>query len=99
MVLIVASCLNWDRVITSHNLNFTREPDLNYLLLLSDSNFGQVYQYVKDPANQQAETFIKRVEKHRENVLARIDQQDWQAWNYDDHKIQQELGVQFIWLF
>ena len=98
LVLITAACFNWDRVITSHNLNFTREPDLNYLLMLSDSNFGQVYQYVKAPENNQPETLIKRVENRRKNVLARIELRDWQAWNYDDHKIQEELGVEFTWL-
>jgi hypothetical protein len=99
LVLILASCINWDRFITNHNLSFTREPDLEYLLSLSDSNFGQVYQFIKAPENKQPVLLQKRVEKHRQNVLARIDSQNWQAWNYDDFKIQQELEIEFVPIF
>jgi hypothetical protein len=91
LVLIVASCVNWDRFITNHNLTFTKEPDLEYLMSLSDSSFGQIYQFVKSPGNKQPEVLLKRVERHKENVLTRIETQDWQGWNYDDHRILNEL--------
>lgn len=99
LVLILASCLNWDRFITGYNLKFTREPDLEYLLSLSDSNFGQVYQFVKFQSPDQPDEIVKRLENRRQNVLKRIAQRDWQAWNYDDHKIQEELGIEFTPLF
>lgn len=93
LVLVLASCVNWDRFIANHNLRFTREPDLEYLLSLSDASFGKVYQYVKATETNQPKPLVARVEVYRRSVLTRINGLDWQSWNFDDYRIRQELRI------
>ena len=57
VVLLIAACFNWDRIITEHNLHNInkKEIDLMYLVNdLSDTNLPELIEYVKKlPDNHQ----------------------------------------------
>lgn len=107
LILVIASCLNWDRMITTYNLRYSPKPDIEYLFRLSDSNLSVLFAYSMSPKNELTEDQKWQIMFWREHYLNKFAWQggqpwyysswqsvyfnDWQSWNYNDWRIAQEL--------
>ncbi|MGV3538427.1 MAG: DUF4173 domain-containing protein, partial [Rufibacter sp.] len=91
LVLVVASCINWDRLITTYNLTYSPRPDKAYLLRLSDSNLSILYQHSQVPNSGFTSSQISQIAYWRKEFLYSQRNKDWQSWNYNDWRVAQEL--------
>jgi len=79
--LICATAIPWDKTITHYNLNNLKNPDVHYLLALSDKNSQQLLAY--DNNHGQLLTFdLKQaiIKKHQER-LQKDEEKTWQEYS------------------
>lgn len=85
--LIIASTINWDKHITSYNLNYAKSMDFNYLINMSNNNTFML-KYYSD--NHHFEGEIKSmVDKKYYNYLKILKNKNWQEFNYDNFKLEE----------
>jgi Domain of unknown function (DUF4173) len=91
LVLVLSSCCDWDRLITHYNLTAAREPDLSYLVYLSDSGLAErvAHIHATQPGFNDAQKQLIVEQKNR--FLEQAAQKAWPSWNYKDWRLQQAL--------
>jgi len=93
LVLVLATCFNWDRLLTVYNLKYAQSPDLNYLNTLSETNLPEVYAHAISPHSmfnpEQQQEILTRCHYFQK----RLQTQAWQSWNYNDWRISQTLSA------
>ncbi|MEE9361490.1 MAG: DUF4173 domain-containing protein [Cellulophaga sp.] len=78
-LVIASSAIPWDSVITSYNLSTIKNPDINYLLQLGDSNTVQLYNYIKHAKTREQRNEI--IEKYN-NYIKKQSDKGWQEYTY-----------------
>jgi hypothetical protein len=89
-VLVMATFVPWDRLITQHNLTHlqnSRELDLNYLIGLSDGNIPQLESLYSLPDHSLAATERMAIRQKKIRFREAYVQKDWQSWTYDSYRI------------
>ncbi|MFY0629974.1 MAG: DUF4173 domain-containing protein [Flavobacteriaceae bacterium] len=87
-ILIIASTVNWDKIITYYNINNAEQIDLNYLIDLSNNNTFLLKEYVeKNEIGYRLKAKINS--KHRE-YLYTLRNNSWQEMLFDNLKIKNE---------
>jgi hypothetical protein len=90
VVLILATFINWNRLITGYNLsriNSLQEVDLTYLVDLPDSNIDQLTDFMEKSPRKLSEKQQNGISKKRAAFLQTYAEPEWQSWNYDDWRI------------
>lgn len=89
-VLLLATFVNWDRVIARYNvahLQAIQKIDVAYLLQLSDSVLPELTQL----GNQFPQIVTERertvIRQREQTFIQHYPQQSWQSWNYDDFRV------------
>lgn len=90
MVLLFASCFNWDGVITRYNLRH-EHYDLYYLgYELSDRNLYVLERYKKDLSaslSTEEEQMLEYIlDKKKAAIRKRRSEQGWRGWNFADER-------------
>jgi hypothetical protein len=88
-VLVIATFLNWDRLITHYNLNHWNknvEVDAAYLVSLSDANITDLIRMRNNPVYELTQSEKESIDLKIEAFRERYQQAQWQSWNYDDYK-------------
>ena len=81
IVLIAFSTINWDRTITSYNLNSADNFDIDYLIKLSDGNAILLYDEKDNMVISQHSK--NRIDTKYKHYVLELSDRDWQEWNYD----------------
>jgi hypothetical protein len=93
-VLILATAVNWSRLITQYNLSYLnnfKEVDIAYLVYLPQSNTAQLVNLLEVAPQRLTYTQRAAIEQKKALFLERYNRQEWQSWNYDDYRIAKEL--------
>jgi hypothetical protein len=94
VVLIMATAVNWSRLITHYNLsrlsNF-KELDIAYLIHLPQTNTAQLNELLQNAPQRLTETQKAAIAQKKTVFLERYNRHQWQSWNYDDYRIAKEL--------
>jgi hypothetical protein len=93
-VLILATAVNWSRLITQYNLshlNNFKEVDIAYLVNLPQTNTAQLVNLLVVAPQRLTESQRAAIEQKKSLFLERYSSQQWQSWNYDDHRIAKSL--------
>ncbi|GAA5028652.1 hypothetical protein GCM10011506_14220 [Marivirga lumbricoides] len=82
-LLLISSFIPWDSWITRYNLSKSENPDINYLIQLSDANIPQLLPLRQNPYLAEATQIalnqkISSFEEREEN-------RGWLSWNYQDY--------------
>lgn len=89
-VFVLATSVNWNRLITHHNLshiNKLQEVDINYLIALPDSNIDLLMGFVEDSPKKLTRDQQVEIIRKRALFLNRHNGSEWQSWNYDDWRL------------
>jgi hypothetical protein len=93
-ILIVATMVNWSRLITHYNLshltNF-KEVDIAYLVDLPQTNTAQLVHLLEVAPQRLTEAQKTAINEKKGLFQARYNEQGWQSWNYDDYQIAKHL--------
>lgn len=106
VVLVISSCFSWDRMITKHNLTYSKksEIDLDYLNGLSDNNLDLLLNfYEKNPTlfAENNERYFRlsqgeKLLKRKLQAIKRIKKINWQSDNLPDRRLKNYLKSSFI---
>ena len=80
-LLIVFSCVNWDKQITRYNLQHIPHPDLEYLLELSYANSSLLYAFAK--ANPETSSAHPKIKSRYQKYQKKLAKQTWQSSTWD----------------
>ncbi|TMM29522.1 DUF4173 domain-containing protein [Polaribacter aestuariivivens] len=84
VILILASTINWDKIITSYNLNYSDEMDLKYLIKLSNNNTYLLKDYIE---NHEVSPGKERSINYKYNLyITDLKNNSWQEIVYDNFK-------------
>jgi len=97
IILVSASLLNWDGIISRHNLNHPIENnmEISYLLTLSDKILPQIdkkssvldqVKYLNTYADFGAYSYREFYELRVDLFMSRYVKESWVSWNYSDWK-------------
>ncbi|MDC1504593.1 DUF4173 domain-containing protein [Winogradskyella sp.] len=85
-ILIIASTVNWDSLITNYNLNHAKSVDFKYLIELSDNNTLELNAQMKlKPLNAD---YVRLVEKKYKRYTTKLKESNWQELQYDNFKLE-----------
>ncbi|QHT66134.1 DUF4173 domain-containing protein [Rhodocytophaga rosea] len=93
-VFVVATFVNWNRIITDHNLshvNKLQDVDINYLITLPDSNTDQLMVFLQGSPEKLTRDQQVEISRKKALFLNRHRETEWQSWNYDDMRLAQAL--------
>jgi hypothetical protein len=93
-VLILATAINWSRLITGYNLSHLttlKEVDIAYLVYLPQTNTDQLVDLLQSDTQKLTDTQKKAIEQKRASFLERYSRQEWQSWNYNEYSIAEKL--------
>jgi Leucine-rich repeat (LRR) protein len=92
-VLIISCFLNWDRMISSFNLNNSKALDRDYLVRLSSANTDQLlaspYMSI-DSIGMNYET-LKTLHIKTFNFLKFHQEKEWKCWNIEDEQVYKNI--------
>ncbi|WP_435414691.1 DUF4153 domain-containing protein [Polaribacter aestuariivivens] len=84
IILIICSTVNWDKIITSYNLNYSDEMDLKYLIKLSNNNTYLLKDYIE---NYEVSPGKERSINYKYNLyITDLKNNSWQEIVYDNFK-------------
>ena len=90
-VFIMASFLNWDKLITRHNLSKTDKVDTVYLINLTSKNLPELiamknkgWVFLNDKEKE-------LIEMKRLRFLEKMKNKKWPSWNYQDHATYEKI--------
>jgi hypothetical protein len=101
-VLLIATCINWDRLITQYNMQHLDK--VGYAIFLSDTNLPELVEFAKHIDDNHISSYYiadektirqfntkEYVERKKKNFLERYQKlsDKWQSWNYDDERVYQ----------
>ena len=87
VLLIVCSTLNWDKIITSYNINYAKQTDLEYLVNLTNNNTFLLKDYSEKSIIINSHYKNKINKKHR-NYIKTLKSNTWKEFSYDNLKIE-----------
>lgn len=82
-VLVLASCINWDKSLTQYNLNTAEHMDMPYLIQLSNNNVFLLKDY-SETHNISADNKTK-IDWKYDTYLEELKYRKWQEWTYDSY--------------
>ena len=93
-VLILATLINWSRLITQYNLshlNSFKEIDIAYLVGLPQTNTALLVNLLEKDPQRLTEAQKAAILQKKNEFLEQHTRQQWQSWNYDDSRIAKDL--------
>ncbi|MES2590032.1 MAG: DUF4153 domain-containing protein [Bacteroidota bacterium] len=98
-VLVLSSLFSWDRIITKHNLNYSKieQIDIKYLNSLSENNIDLMWNfYQKHPAlfeeiGYSRQTLLEELKSKKRQFNSIMKHKTWQNFNLMDNMIYQNL--------
>jgi hypothetical protein len=84
-ILILSSIFNWDKTITSYNLNHAERTDTIYLISLSDNNTLLLKEAVNSPLF--SETQRENIHTKYNHYITRLEGNSWQEYLYDNFNL------------
>ena len=83
-VFIVASCINWDKLITHYNLNKTTNIDTAYLIGLTSKNLPELMALKNEGRILLSHQEKNLIENKKRKFLKKMENKQWPSWNYQD---------------
>jgi hypothetical protein len=84
--MVLACLINWDRMITVYNIQYSKRLDHSYLMELAPASLPYILKYAN--ATEINEPAIHRM---KDQFIEEYENSDWQSWNYEKHRICTEL--------
>jgi hypothetical protein len=85
VILLLASTINWDKIITYYNINTADQVDLKYLINLSDNNTFLLKDYIKENKVDTKKTL--HINRKYNRYMTDLENNSWQEMVYDNLKI------------
>ncbi|MFP4845444.1 DUF4173 domain-containing protein [Winogradskyella sp. PE311] len=85
VVLILASTINWDNLITNYNFNNAKSMDFNYLIELSNNNTFLLKEQAK--LKELDQNSIQLIDKKYRRYTHELKTNSWQELQYDNLKL------------
>ncbi|HEY8401257.1 MAG TPA: DUF4173 domain-containing protein [Cytophagaceae bacterium] len=103
-ILILSCFVNWDLLIAKYNLTYKPNPDIRYLLSLSDTVLPELLDYQPAPTSeklsytevQEQENMNYQILYRQKQFLQKYKEQGWQSWNYNDYQVNEQLNINAI---
>jgi len=76
VILLICTTINWDRTITNYNLTYINNPDLEYLVSLSNSNAEVLKNY--NQTHTISNTSSNAIQEKYNNFLSDLYNNNWQ---------------------
>mgnify|MGYP000035332772 CR=1 FL=1 len=85
VLLAISTTINWDKLITYHNIKYAKNLDMNYLFSLTDNNTLLLKEYAE---NNNLDTSTKEnIDRRHAKYLHFLDTNSWQEMSYDNLKL------------
>ncbi len=84
LILILCSCINWDKIITNYNLNYAESYDMEYLIGLSYRNAIPLYE-LQNTIDLKV-SVKQRITAKYEFYQDRLETNNWQEYTYDNFR-------------
>ena len=85
VILLLASTINWDKIITYYNINTADQVDLKYLINLSDNNTFLLKDYIEENKVDTKKTL--HINRKYNRYMTDLENNSWQEMVYDNLKI------------
>jgi len=79
-LLLMASCIPWDKAITHHHLNYLENPDVQYLIRLGDSNSELLFEYAQHQQHLVSVAQRKQILEKKGRFDAAQNNKSWQEY-------------------
>ena len=83
-VFMLASFVNWDKLITRYNLSMTNKIDTVYLINLTSKNLPELIALKNEGRIFLSQNEKVQIEKKRLRFLEKMKNGKWPSWNYQD---------------
>lgn len=86
LLLLMASTVNWDALITDYNTKYAQHTDYNYLVNLSDNNAVLLKEILENAEQQPPLTAQHNIEKKYHQYRKKLENNRWQELVFDNLK-------------
>lgn len=83
-ILLMATVINWDKLITKYNTQYAENTDFDYLINLSDNNTFLLKEYLNVIANEPSISVQNEIDHKYNRYCKNLEDNNWQEFVYDN---------------